>query len=208
MKVILVDPSIETANLYPSLGLMYIAAVLEKANIETEIIEMRFLRKPWINLKQTISNKKPQVIGIGCFSYNFHDAIKVARLAKNVDGCITTVIGGSHVSLLPQESIIKPEVDIIVIGEGEYTMLELVKALEQNEDIKAAIILEMIGVYSDKPFSQEYPPIFSLFYPNKANFIAVVGNFKSGWLVKEIKSNFKKYSDFPIESVAPVSPCH
>ena len=136
MKVILVDPSIETANLYPSLGLMYIAAVLEKANIETEIIEMRFLRKPWINLKQTILNKKPQVIGIGCFSYNFHDAIKVARIAKNVDDCITTVIGGSHVSLLPQESIIKPEVDIIVIGEGEYTMLELVKALEQNEDIK------------------------------------------------------------------------
>jgi radical SAM superfamily enzyme YgiQ (UPF0313 family) len=115
---------------------MYIAAVLEEANVETEIVEMRFLRKPWIELKQIISDRKPQIIGIGSFSYNFHDATKIAGLAKNVDECIKTVVGGPHVSLIPQESILEPEVDFAVLGEGEYTMLDLIKALENDTDIQ------------------------------------------------------------------------
>lgn len=74
-----------------------------------------------------------------------------------------------------------------------------------KEKIKGAIILEMIGYYSDKLFSQRYPPFFGLFYPNRANFIAIVSNFESRRFAKEIKKNFKKHSRFPIESVATFS---
>lgn len=71
----------------------------------------------------------------------------------------------------------------------------------RKEDIKGAIILETIGYYSDKPFSQSYPLLFGLFYPNKASFIAVVGNFSSRKFVRKIVSSFKKKIAFPIESV-------
>ena len=47
-------------------------------------------------------------------------------------------------------------------------------AKKRGEDIRGALILEMIGYYSDKPHSQRYPPLFGLFYPNKGNFIGVV----------------------------------
>ena len=73
-------------------------------------------------------------------------------------------------------------------------------ARERNENIKAVIILEMIGYYSDRPHSQRYPPFVGLLYPHKANFISVVGNFPSGRLVKKLVAGFKKATSFPIES--------
>lgn len=77
-------------------------------------------------------------------------------------------------------------------------------AKARGEEIKAAVVLEMIGYYSNEPLSQKYPPLLDPFYPGKGNFIAVVGNLSSDWLVKEIVSSFKKESTFSIESlVAP-----
>lgn len=73
-------------------------------------------------------------------------------------------------------------------------------ARQSNENIKAVLILEMIGYYSDKPNSQRYPPFIGLFYPNQANFISVVGNFPSVTLVKKLVVGFKKATHFPIES--------
>ena len=71
-----------------------------------------------------------------------------------------------------------------------------------GEHIHAAIILEMIGYYSQRPNSQRYPPLYGLFYPNKGNFIGVVSNLKYGGLAKQVARSFRQYSQFPIESVA------
>lgn len=73
-------------------------------------------------------------------------------------------------------------------------------AKANNKDIKAAIILETIGYYTDKVNSQRYPIIAGIFYPNKGNFIAVIGNFNSRHLANRITGFFKKHSKFPIES--------
>jgi len=74
-------------------------------------------------------------------------------------------------------------------------------AKENGDNIKAALVLEMIGYYSNKPKSQHYPPGFSFFYPKKANFIGVAGNFNSSRLTKTVVSSFKKGTEFPIESI-------
>jgi len=50
---------------------------------------------------------------------------------------------------------------------------------EQKEEIYGAVILESVGYYSQKPFSQKYPPLLGFFFPNKGNFLAVVGNIRS-----------------------------
>lgn len=75
-------------------------------------------------------------------------------------------------------------------------------ARENKEQITSVLILESIGYYSDRPNSQRYPPLFGPFYPNKGNFIAVVGNIRSSWLVKRFVRFFKEFSDFPIESIS------
>jgi len=72
-------------------------------------------------------------------------------------------------------------------------------AFKNKDDIKGALILEMIGYYSSKPRSQRYPPGFNFFYPSTGNFIGVVGDFKSKRLVKHTVSSFRRTSNFPIK---------
>jgi len=72
-------------------------------------------------------------------------------------------------------------------------------ARARGENIRAVLILESLGYYTDKPFSQQYPPLIGFFYPNKGNYIGIVGNPPSGALAKKIFSLFKEKSRFPAE---------
>lgn len=136
MKVLLVDPHRESAYSCPSLGLMYIAAVLEENGVEVSITEMRFMKTPWVDLRKIVSERSPDVIGITSYSYTFPDAVKAARVAKGANPEVKIVFGGPHVTFTSRETLMKnPEIDIIVIGEGELTMLELVRAYESCEDL-------------------------------------------------------------------------
>ncbi len=77
---------------------------------------------------------------------------------------------------------------------------------EANIKIQGAIVLEMIGFYSNNWFSQKYLPLLGSFFPNKGNFVGVVGDFQSHELVGELSKGFKKASGFPLRTiVAPRS---
>jgi len=71
--------------------------------------------------------------------------------------------------------------------------------------VSAMLSLETIGFYSDEPGSQDYPPVLSLFYPSKGNFIAFVGNTDSGGLVRESVRDFREFTRFPSEGIAAPS---
>ena len=73
------------------------------------------------------------------------------------------------------------------------------EAKKRGEDIEGALCLESIGFYSDNNKSQNYPFGLSPFYPDKANFIAMVSNLASGGLLKRIIKEFKRVSAFPVE---------
>jgi Zn-dependent M28 family amino/carboxypeptidase len=62
--------------------------------------------------------------------------------------------------------------------------------------------LEMLGYYSNEPRSQRYPPPLGLFYPDRANYIAFVGDLGAFGLVRKSVRAFRKYSDFPAEWLA------
>lgn len=73
---------------------------------------------------------------------------------------------------------------------------------EQKEKILAMVSLETIGYYSEVPKSQRYPPPLNFFYPDKGNFLGVVGNIQSRKLVKTFTQYFMEGVDFPVECVA------
>jgi Zn-dependent M28 family amino/carboxypeptidase len=73
---------------------------------------------------------------------------------------------------------------------------------KKKEKIVAMISLETLGYYTDRPKSQKYPPFLGRFYPNRGNFIAVVGNTPSRHLVKRVTQYFKGATDFPCECLA------
>ncbi len=78
-------------------------------------------------------------------------------------------------------------------------------ARERGDDIRLMMSLEMLGSYSDVPGSQRYPPLFRYFYPDRANFIAFVSNFRSRGMLKQAVAAFQAGSDFPVEHVATFS---
>jgi len=78
---------------------------------------------------------------------------------------------------------------------------------DQHVEVKARICLEMIGYFSDQPHSQEYPlGIMKLFYPTKANYIAVIGKVGQGRTTRKIKRHMNRSSDLRTISLnAPAS---
>ncbi len=72
--------------------------------------------------------------------------------------------------------------------------------------VRAMLCLEMIGYFTDRPRSQRYPLFFlRWFYPDKGNFIAVVGKWGQGWLVRKVKESLVAASDVPVESLTTMS---
>lgn len=77
------------------------------------------------------------------------------------------------------------------------------QSMKQNQvDIKAMICLEMIGYYSDKPNSQQYPiPELSAIYPSVGNFIVVVGKTGQEALVQEVKASMQQVANIDVQSI-------
>jgi Zn-dependent M28 family amino/carboxypeptidase len=75
-------------------------------------------------------------------------------------------------------------------------------ARERGDDIRLMASLEMLGFYTDQPGSQRYPPLLRYFYPDRANFVAMVSNVGSRKHLRELVQAFRAASDFPLESLA------
>lgn len=88
------------------------------------------------------------------------------------------------------------------------TMGSLMYASElsrQKEEVAAMYSLESIGYFSNEPNSQKYPFPFSLFYPDRGNFIGFVGNIRSRGLVRQSLETFRENCPFPSEGIAALS---
>ena len=72
----------------------------------------------------------------------------------------------------------------------------------KEENIVAMVCLETIGYYRNEPKTQKYPVPLSFFYPDRGNFLAVVGNLRSKPLVRTFARHFMEETDFPVECAA------
>lgn len=76
------------------------------------------------------------------------------------------------------------------------------RARERGDAIRAMFSLEMLGYYRDAPGSQHYPAPLGLFYPDRADFVAFVGDLGARGLVRRSIDAFRKNAQFPSEGVA------
>jgi hypothetical protein len=75
-------------------------------------------------------------------------------------------------------------------------------ARDRGDDIRLMASLETIGWYSSEPRSQHYPPLFKLIYPDRANFIGMVSDFRSRTAMRRLAQAFRAHSDFPLQTAA------
>lgn len=120
MKLLLVNTVNDRTDLdsaLPHLGLGYIAAYLrERLSIEIKIID-------W-NVKEQISEWKPDIVGISSATENYNIAKDIAIFCKEQN--VITIIGGHHITALPETLC----GDIGVLGEGEITAYEVIQSLQ------------------------------------------------------------------------------
>lgn len=136
----------------PPLGISYIAAILEKNGYEVGILDAIASNLTKDETRDYIKKERPDVVGVTTMTSNIRGALEAASVAK--ESGATVVIGGPQLSVYPKETLSYDFIDYGVIGEGEYTMLELVKALQRKEsieDIKGLIFKKDGEVHVNEP---------------------------------------------------------
>lgn len=118
----------------PPLGLLYIGAVLEKEGIETRIVPADMKKMNWGKIKQEILDYEPDLVGVTSTTENRFQSFKLIQLAKRVYPPALTIMGGPHASMAAEDCLSHiPELDLVVRGEGEMTMLELCRCFREGK---------------------------------------------------------------------------
>lgn len=86
----------------------------------------------WKEIEQTIAEYNPSIVGISAKSQNFKSARRVAELVKKNNKDTLVIMGGPHPSLVGEDLLDYPEIDICVKNEGEKTIVELLGAIDNQ----------------------------------------------------------------------------
>jgi len=130
MRVLLSNPKfrlpIDTRTT-AHLGLAYLAAVSERRGDEVVIFDADVERRP---ISDFVQEFRPHIVGITANTPQVKQAWRTANAIEQVHD-VPIVLGGPHVSVLPEESCAKPYVDIVVRGEGEEVWIDICNRLER-----------------------------------------------------------------------------
>jgi radical SAM superfamily enzyme YgiQ (UPF0313 family) len=144
------------------LGACYLAAVLEQAGFETAVFntdlitsggdnqysqEMQIYRDflseqadpghpIWREVERVLLDFAPDVLGLTVRTPALSSALQAAALAKELRPGIKVVFGGPHPTVMPEATAALPHVDAVVLGEGEQTILDLIRAWDRGRTLK------------------------------------------------------------------------
>jgi len=154
------------------LGLAYIAAVLEESGASLKILDCLAdydvitdigngnfrVGTTEEEVKKQIKEFKPDVVGINC-SYSAYekDSFDIVKIVKDIFPESLIVFGGHHASAAPKNILKNKDVDIIVVGEAEYTFREIIEKFSKSKrksnlkNIKGTIVLDKNGKIKINP---------------------------------------------------------
>ena len=122
----------------PPLGLAYVAGAVEKAGFQVQVLDNYHLQKSAEEIKTEVRRLKPEIVGITCGSVTYQRCIETAKAVKEALPSCKVVVGGWHPTYMPESLLQHPEVDYLVMGEGEQAMVALANSITKGED-KAAV---------------------------------------------------------------------
>ena len=122
------------------LGLLYVAGHLRKlTNITPRIIDCLADGLNLESLGNLIREEKPDIVGFSVLTFNLLDCLAVAQMVKTQSPITKICFGGFHATLYPIETLQLPNVDYVVLGEGEITFAELVKTMMAGQTTVEAL---------------------------------------------------------------------
>ena len=148
MNIVLINPPIlvdevmrdfkkfeRMRGIYPPLGPLYIAAIVEQMGHEVIVIDCDAEEKHMQRIRNVCESLHPDVVGFYAFTWNYRGAAQLAAFVRSICPKVKTIIGGPNATSFPEESLRSGEFDIAVMGEGEETVKELLDALKDGRSL-------------------------------------------------------------------------
>lgn len=153
MKVLLVDPPSFRVNRFtaivrlPSSALLALNTHLLSTGHEVRIVDARNRGIPYSDIGAQISDFGPDIVCVTGFTADAYSAMMVCEVSKKVLPTAVTIMGGYHASALPELTIATCKaIDVVVIGEGENTLQEILSVVAANCGLPAEKASEIPGL--------------------------------------------------------------
>lgn len=117
----------------PSLAFAILGAIAKKNDCDPTILDLTLFEVPEAALEQKLSLIRPELIGITCTSATYAQAVRIAEIAKKKLPTSCIIIGGPHVSSLPEETLTSGMFDYVFIGEAERSFDLFLKKVSPQE---------------------------------------------------------------------------
>lgn len=149
----------------------------------------------WDEVRSTIYDYRPAVIGITSKTQNFESASIIARIAKEIDRNIVVIVGGPHPSMINSDIIKRKEFDISVKGEGEKTIVEILSCLHERSEWKnvPGIFYNKDGGVIDTGPRKPVEDLDSLCFPNE--------------YAEEVLKDYKKFPKIAFSYIFAIRGC-
>jgi len=168
-KIILIDPP-AMDNAYRELrrfalsvaplGMAYIAAYLESKNIKVDIIDCDALGLNIAATAEILKKENPKYVGLMAMTATMDIAEEMIQEIRRILPKTVIMLGGVHGTALPQRTLEDvPELDIVVMGEGEHTTYELITTMDAGEKLED--LLKVKGIcfrYDGKIYENQRRP--------------------------------------------------
>lgn len=161
MRILLVSYDNDSSIAYFPLGLGYLAAAIRNSGHSVEIYQQDIFHYPPEHLTEFLNKNHFDIVGLGaCGGYYQYDILKknIKAVRESKENPIL-ILGGHLPSPEPKFFLKKYSVDFVVVGEGEVTTVELIDALEKQQElknVKSIAYIDQEGVYIE---TERRPPI-------------------------------------------------
>jgi len=128
------EPDLLPPKTWAPLGIATLAAVLRRAGYTPTLRDLH--DDGWDEVEALFREKRPDLVGISCFTFERTNALRTAALVRQLLPEALVVMGGPHATFFPEQMLQSGLVDVVVLGEGEKTLLELVRRMEDGRDLR------------------------------------------------------------------------
>ena len=141
MKTLFLNPFLDRGEKAkansPLLGVLYLAAVMEKNGYSVKVVDSVALGFDWNDLREKLIQENPDIVGITATTLSMPALIKTANFVKQYLPKVKIIVGGFGPTIEPEKTIMEnPAIDIAVLGDGEKTIAELMEYFSGKRSLK------------------------------------------------------------------------
>ncbi len=146
--IVLVKPETELSGerMAPPFGILYLASALEGAGFSTRLVHESMSRARVAALADEIVAERPLLVGVSSFTGpSLRPALQLSQAVKRTSA-VPVVWGGLHATMLPEQTLAEPAIDVAAMAEGEETIVDLARLAAERGGLPARSLAALPGV--------------------------------------------------------------